>query len=58
MSPKPASDSYPALANLSHGVPSPAQKEAALALGEIDKWRIRDAEDEACWQIEMQADDV
>lgn len=56
MSPKPARDSYAALANLAAGVPSLLQREASLALGEIDKWRIRDFEDERLWN-EQNCDD-
>jgi hypothetical protein len=49
MSPKPARDSYTELANLAAAIPSPVQREAALALAEIDKWRVREAQDEAAW---------
>jgi len=46
---KPARDSYPEMANLAASVPSPAQREAAVALAEIDKWRVRDEQDERAW---------
>ena len=52
----PARDSYAALANLAVGIPSLVQREAALALSEIDKWRLRDEEDEQAWQVEMSGD--
>jgi hypothetical protein len=53
---EPSRDSYAALANLAVGPPSLVQREAALALAEIDKWRLRDEEDEKAWQIEMSGD--
>jgi hypothetical protein len=56
VTPKPARDSYAYLANLALAVPSPLQREAALALAEIDKWRIRDAVDEKIWD-EQTCDD-
>jgi len=48
---KPARDTYTELANLAAGVPSAVQREAALVLAEIDKWRVREEQDEKAWRI-------
>lgn len=47
---KRAEDDYLVLAMMALALPSPQQREAQLALSEINEWRERDEEDEKEWR--------